>query len=53
MGDPVHLHDNEQGFDRSKWMEKSHDSAREVLPKWWEAVTAKYGKEKLNIAGRA
>ncbi|KAJ3906462.1 dienelactone hydrolase family-domain-containing protein [Lentinula edodes] len=42
MGDPVHLHDNEQGFDRSKWMEKSHDSAREVLPKWWEAVTAKY-----------
>ncbi|KAJ3812369.1 dienelactone hydrolase family-domain-containing protein [Lentinula lateritia] len=42
MGDPVHLHDNEQGFDRSKWMEKSHDSAREVFPKWWEAVTAKY-----------
>ncbi|KAJ3735427.1 dienelactone hydrolase family-domain-containing protein [Lentinula guzmanii] len=45
MGDPVHSHDGEEGFDRAKWMEKSHKIAHEVLPKWWKAVNVKYGNE--------
>ncbi|KAJ3987147.1 Alpha/Beta hydrolase protein [Lentinula detonsa] len=45
MGDPVHSHDGEEGFDRAKWMEKSHKIAHEVIPKWWEAVNRKYGNE--------
>ncbi|KAL0571465.1 hypothetical protein V5O48_010501 [Marasmius crinis-equi] len=43
LGDPVHLHDNEQGFDRDAWFAKSRAQAERLIPSWLEAVKQKFG----------
>ncbi|KIK53710.1 hypothetical protein GYMLUDRAFT_49245 [Collybiopsis luxurians FD-317 M1] len=45
LGDGMHMHDGEAGFDRGKWIQGKHRTAKEVLPKWWEGVKAQYGRD--------
>jgi len=44
FGDPIYLHNEEEGFDRQAWMAKSKKAAGECVPKWFEAVKEKYGE---------
>ncbi|KAL0948567.1 hypothetical protein HGRIS_011126 [Hohenbuehelia grisea] len=45
LGDPVHKHEGEEGFDRPAWFAKSRKNAAEVFPKWFEAVKEEFGTE--------
>ncbi|KAI5120824.1 hypothetical protein M0805_003220 [Coniferiporia weirii] len=45
LGDPVYIHDGENGFDRSAWLEKSKIQARKCEPDWLKAIQEKYGQE--------
>ena len=42
FGDPIYIH-TEAEFDRPTWVEKSIRQAREVVPKWIDAVLELYG----------
>jgi hypothetical protein len=44
FGDPVHLHQDEEGFDRAAWSAKSKQQAKEAFPKWVEGVREIYGR---------
>ena len=44
FGDPVHLHANEEGFDRAAWSAKSKQRAKEAFPKWVKEVREIYGR---------
>ena len=44
FGDPIHLHTNEEGFDRTAWMAKSRKQAKEAFPKWIKEVREIYGR---------
>ena len=44
MGDPVHFHNDEPGFDRQAWIANSKTQAHEVFPKWIEEVRKIYGR---------
>jgi hypothetical protein len=41
--DPIHKHNDEEGWDRQAWMVKSRKAADECIPEWFEAVKEKYG----------
>jgi len=43
FGDPIHLHTNEEGFDRTAWIAKSMQRAKEAFPKWIKEVRDIYG----------
>ncbi|KAH6906039.1 Alpha/Beta hydrolase protein [Coprinopsis sp. MPI-PUGE-AT-0042] len=43
LGDPLGNHSNEPGFNMTAWITKSRTQAREVLPKWIDAVRGEYG----------
>lgn len=45
MSDPL-----PEGFDRDAWRAKHWDFANENVPKWFDAVRAKYGKETTKYA---
>ncbi|KAF9559365.1 alpha/beta-hydrolase [Agrocybe pediades] len=45
FGDPIHLHTNEEGFDRGAWIEKVRGLAKEHTPAWVKAVREKYGPD--------
>ncbi|KAH8113618.1 alpha/beta-hydrolase [Phellopilus nigrolimitatus] len=45
LGDPIHIHNDEPGFDRPAWMAKSQAQAREHEPKWFEAIKNRFGQE--------
>ncbi|KAF5364387.1 hypothetical protein D9757_011894 [Collybiopsis confluens] len=50
LGDGVSQHDQEKGFDRMKWIGEM--IAKGVVPKWWDAVKAKYGTDaKYTVSG--
>lgn len=42
FGDPIHLH-TEESFDRTAWMAKSKQQAKEAFPKWIKEVRETYG----------
>ena len=44
FGDAIHLHANEEGFDRSGWIAKSMPRAKEAFPKWLKRVREIYGR---------
>ncbi|EJC99879.1 alpha/beta-hydrolase [Fomitiporia mediterranea MF3/22] len=44
FGDPVYIHDGEQGFDRPAWMAKSKAQAAENEPKWFQVIKERYGQ---------
>jgi hypothetical protein len=44
FGDPIHLHTNEEGFDRNAWITKSKQQANEAFPKWVKEVREIYGR---------
>lgn len=39
-----------EGFDRAAWREKHWNFANENVPKWFDAVRAKYGNESTKYA---
>ncbi|KAG1768265.1 hypothetical protein EV702DRAFT_979567 [Suillus placidus] len=43
FGDPVHLHLDKPGFDRSTWRTKSVEQARASVPKWVDGVKEMFG----------
>ncbi|KAG2090775.1 uncharacterized protein F5147DRAFT_724479 [Suillus discolor] len=43
FGDPVHLHLNKPGSDRSTWRTKSIEQARASVPKWVDGVKEMFG----------
>lgn len=45
MSDPL-----PEGFDRDAWRAKHWNFANENVPKWFDAVRAKYGKENTKYA---
>ncbi|KAG6830477.1 hypothetical protein H0H92_000484 [Tricholoma furcatifolium] len=45
FGDTIHLHLEEEGFDRQGWIANAKSKSREVWPKWLEAVREAYGTE--------
>ena len=44
LGDPIHLHTDEEGFDKAAWIAKSRQQANEVFPKWLKEVRETYGR---------
>jgi hypothetical protein len=44
FGDPVHLHMDEEGFDKAAWIAKSMHRAKEAFPKWLKEVREIYGR---------
>ncbi|KAK0430812.1 Alpha/Beta hydrolase protein [Armillaria borealis] len=44
LGDPVYIH-TEPDFDRPAWMEKSKQQAKELMPRWLNAIREKYGED--------
>ena len=48
-GDPIHIHLDEEGFDRQGWMDGKKKLAAELIPTWTEAVKAKYGMFVSNL----
>ncbi|PBK70258.1 hypothetical protein ARMSODRAFT_1036433 [Armillaria solidipes] len=44
LGDPVYIH-TEPDFDRPAWMEKSKRQAKELMPRWLNAIREKYGED--------
>ncbi|KAF9256230.1 alpha/beta-hydrolase [Marasmius fiardii PR-910] len=43
LGDPIHLHDKEAGFNRDAWFVKARAQAKKILPAWLEAIKKTYG----------
>ncbi|KAK0209976.1 Alpha/Beta hydrolase protein [Desarmillaria ectypa] len=44
LGDPVYIHTKPE-FDRPAWMAKSKQQAKEMMPRWLEAIREKYGQD--------
>ncbi|KAF6758887.1 Alpha/Beta hydrolase protein [Ephemerocybe angulata] len=45
FGDPIYLHLNAPGWDRTAWLEKSRKQAADAVPKWIEEVQKTYGAD--------
>jgi len=43
FGDPIHLHNEEPGWDRLAWRTKSVEQAEASLPKWVDGVKEMFG----------
>jgi hypothetical protein len=43
FGDPVQNHSDDPTFDRGVWVRKAFGVAKDVAPKWIDAVREKYG----------
>ncbi|KAK0229341.1 hypothetical protein EDD85DRAFT_912570 [Armillaria nabsnona] len=44
LGDPVYIHTGSD-FDRPAWLEKSKQQAKELMPRWLNAIREKYGED--------
>ncbi|KAG6840326.1 hypothetical protein C0991_007439 [Blastosporella zonata] len=45
FGDAIHLHLEEEGFDRVAWITNAREKSHEAFPKWLEAVRSTYGAD--------
>jgi len=45
FGDPIYIHNDDTGFDRGAWMDKSKANARKHEPEWFKAIQERYGRE--------
>ncbi|KIJ93590.1 hypothetical protein K443DRAFT_684437 [Laccaria amethystina LaAM-08-1] len=52
FGDAIYLHHEEVNFDKPAWLTKHREKAKEITPKWIEAVREIYGVDaKYNAVG--